>query len=67
MSLDDRFGFGKYEDCTPRELLRKKKGLYLMWCLNNIHGFHIEPASVEDAIRLKYTAQYIKVREKQAQ
>ena len=64
MQLDDQFTFGKYTGSTPRELLRQKKGLYLMWCLNNLSHFRIEPAAVEDAIKIKYTKQYLKVKEK---
>jgi hypothetical protein len=61
MTLDTEFTFGKYSGSTPRELLRQKKGLYLMWCLSNLKGFHIEPVAVEDAIKLKYTSQYIRM------
>lgn len=61
MKIDDAFTFGKFNGTTPRELIHKKKGLYLMWCLNNIRGFHIEPESVEIAIRDKFKYQYLRV------
>lgn len=61
MKIDDELTFGRYIGCTPRELLQKNKGLYLMWCIENINGFRLEPKSLEDAIRNQYTKQYIAV------
>ena len=61
MTLDSEFTFGKYAGSTPRDLIRQKKGLYLMWCLSNLEGFHIEPVAVENAIKQKYATQYIKM------
>jgi hypothetical protein len=64
MKLDDTFSFGKHAGKTPRELLRKGKGLYLMFCLANINSFHIEPMELECAIRERYAKQYIRIKSK---
>ena len=58
MSIDDKLEFGKYSGMTPRELLKMKKGQYLMWCLANMKNFHIEPLSFEMAILERYSKQY---------
>ena len=59
MTIDEKFTFGKYKGSTVRELLNKKKGLYLMWCLENIKGFHLEPSHFENRIRNTYINQYL--------
>ena len=61
MYIDDKFTFGKYKGFTVRELLRNKNGLYLMWCLDNIKDFHLEPLNFETVIRETYFKQYLLV------
>jgi hypothetical protein len=64
MGIDEEFTFGRYAGTTPRELLHNNKGLYLMWCLENVKGFHLEPASLEQGVRNQYAKQYIAVYKK---
>ena len=64
MKLDDKLTFGKYSGKTIRELIRNKKGLYLMWCLLNVRGFRIEPLELEDVIRQRYMFQFMAVQRK---
>ena len=64
MAIDEKFTFGKYKGLTVRELLRAKKGLYLMWCLENIDGFHLEPLNFENCIRNTYIKQYLAILKK---
>lgn len=59
MTIDTELSFGKYSGMTPRELIKNNKGIYLMWCLENIKSFTLEPKSLEDAIRRQYGKQYI--------
>lgn len=60
MKLDDTFSFGKYKDKTLRSVLNDGNcGLYLMWCLENIRGFHLEPQHFEQSIRERYSKQYL--------
>ena len=61
MSIDDKFEFGKYSGLSVRDLLKQKKGLYLMWCLENLNGFHLEPLNFENSIRNTYFRQYLAV------
>jgi hypothetical protein len=53
--------FGKYVGKTPRELLNAQKGLYLMWCIMNIRGFHLEPSSLEDVVKERFMSPYLAV------
>lgn len=62
MKLDDEFTFGKYKGKTLGTVLNEKNcGLYLMWCLENIKDFHLEPQHLEQTIRERYSNQYILV------
>lgn len=61
MKIDEEFQFGKYTGKTPREVLHEKKGLYLVWCLENIKNFRLEPAEFEQAVRERYGKQYIAI------
>lgn len=63
MRINDTFQFGKYKGQTPRELIRSNKGWYLVWCLENIKSFKLEPEAFGCEVRRRYTKHYLRVKE----